>query len=514
MNHLTAPDRSVVTTKAESKPPRYLQLLRVAGLGVLLGVILFPLVFDLHRIPIQTWDESRLAVNALEMHDSGSFLVTTFDQKPDLWNTKPPLLIWLQAAAIGLLGPTEVAIRTPTTLAAIATVLLLIGCSARALRSLGGGLAAAFILVTIPGYMAPHVARTGDYDAMLIWWLVLGVASFFQYLETNRPRYLVVWGIALAAAIMTKGVAALLGSPALVLYVLFSGKLLSLLRQPRFWLVLAASFAVPALYYTAREAVLPGYWQAVMMNELGGRFSAALENHTGPWNLYLLNLWDYTLAPWTLWLLPAVGVLAFDSRPVVRRLTLLLTLFIVCWMAVISSAQTKLEWYPAPIYPMAAWLLGLALESVYRRVQQWLPARTRAWQPIVGILALLAMVAVPYQNTVETIINQRTDGFSWEGDHAAGSFVRNYLREHSDYRQVTLVVPGGYQPTIIFYIKAFRSRGIEILTTQPDGLQNLAPGTEVLVYSPEMRDKILASYQAVLLHEQEPGTALLLQGRK
>ena len=46
---------------------------------------------DIAERPIALWDESRLAVNALEMRQRGFSLVTTYGFAPDLWNTKPPL---------------------------------------------------------------------------------------------------------------------------------------------------------------------------------------------------------------------------------------------------------------------------------------------------------------------------------------------------------------------------------------------------------------------------------------
>ena len=76
---------------------------------------------DIAERPIALWDESRLAVNALEMRQRGFSLVTTYGFAPDLWNTKPPLLIWLQAGSIDLFGAREWAIRLPSLLAAVAT---------------------------------------------------------------------------------------------------------------------------------------------------------------------------------------------------------------------------------------------------------------------------------------------------------------------------------------------------------------------------------------------------------
>jgi 4-amino-4-deoxy-L-arabinose transferase-like glycosyltransferase len=75
----------------------------VPTLFVVLGV--FPVFMHLDTLPIRIWDEARQAVNALEMWENGNFLVTHFEGSPDMWSTKPPLLIWLQVALIGLLGP-------------------------------------------------------------------------------------------------------------------------------------------------------------------------------------------------------------------------------------------------------------------------------------------------------------------------------------------------------------------------------------------------------------------------
>ena len=62
---------------------------------VLALLVYVPIFGHLNTLPIRIWDESRLATNAYEMLKNGNFIVTYFDGKPDMWNTKPPLLIWL-----------------------------------------------------------------------------------------------------------------------------------------------------------------------------------------------------------------------------------------------------------------------------------------------------------------------------------------------------------------------------------------------------------------------------------
>jgi hypothetical protein len=50
--------------------------------------------------PMELWDESRNANNAMEIAKHGGWTVPTFGHAPDHWNTRPPLLIWIVAALL------------------------------------------------------------------------------------------------------------------------------------------------------------------------------------------------------------------------------------------------------------------------------------------------------------------------------------------------------------------------------------------------------------------------------
>lgn len=71
----------------------------IPGIIVLLAMIAVPLFGHLDTLPLRLWDESRLAINAYEMMKDGDLIVTHFNGQPDMWNTKPPLMIWCQAGS-------------------------------------------------------------------------------------------------------------------------------------------------------------------------------------------------------------------------------------------------------------------------------------------------------------------------------------------------------------------------------------------------------------------------------
>jgi 4-amino-4-deoxy-L-arabinose transferase-like glycosyltransferase len=85
------------------------------------------------------------------------------------------------------------------------------------------GLAGALVLLTTYGFVAPHVARTGDYDALLLFFTTavsIGCWRIIQGLRrAERPSLglLACTALALAGAVMTKGVAGLMILPGIAL---------------------------------------------------------------------------------------------------------------------------------------------------------------------------------------------------------------------------------------------------------------------------------------------------------
>ena len=113
---------------------------------ILAALIYMPLFGHLDYLPIRVWDEARLAMNAYEMLHNGNFIVTHIGDKPEMWNTKPPLMIWLQVIFMKLLGVNEVSVRLPSAFAGLLTCLTLLLFSIKYLKKFWFG----FIAVMIP----------------------------------------------------------------------------------------------------------------------------------------------------------------------------------------------------------------------------------------------------------------------------------------------------------------------------------------------------------------------------
>jgi 4-amino-4-deoxy-L-arabinose transferase-like glycosyltransferase len=125
---------------------------------------------------VMEWDEARRGVTAFEMLERGDFAVQRYRGEVDTFSVKPPLGLWAIAASYRVFGFNRFALRFPSGLAAVLTVVVVAWI---AFRLFGGdaAAAAALVLATTPPFFVEHSARGGEYDAPLAFLIALLVAA-------------------------------------------------------------------------------------------------------------------------------------------------------------------------------------------------------------------------------------------------------------------------------------------------------------------------------------------------
>lgn len=414
------------------------------------------LFVDLRALPIQLWDESRIAVNALEMHQRGVSLVTTYGFAPDLWNTKPPLLVWLIAAAMGVFGPTDFAAHLPSMLAALGTLALTAAFVRRMTGSPWAAAFAAMLLALSVGFFGEHGARTGDYDALLSLFTTAYLVMLFFALHRRRPApgRMIGAGLLGAGALLTKSIAGAVPAAGLGLYVLATRRWSRLFRSPWWAIALLVGLVPAAAFYLAREAAAPGYLAAVWGNDVSGRFLTALDSHAGaPWYyLYVIFIGLFSASP-----LALLSPLALKFTRGKARLGLLFSLCAAAGViGVVSLASTKLTQYAAPALPFLAMATAIAAHAAVSRLGGVSPLLRGA---LVGVV-LLGVAAQGYNFRY---VMMPTRGYLHQALY--GELFTSLQAKGHD--AVTVVddgveavgVPAGYSPQLRFYTLAFGERG-------------------------------------------------------
>lgn len=461
------------------------------GLGVLAACAVF-LFADLRPMPIQLWDESRIAVNAAEMHLGGASVVTTYGFQPDLWNTKPPLLVWLIAGAMAVLGPGELAVRAPSILAALATLAMVMGFTRRMAGSRGAGALAAVLLTASVGFFGEHGARTGDYDALLTAFSTAYLIVLFHALRRRRPsaRLLAAAAALAACALLTKSVAGAVPAAGLALYVLAARRFGRVFSSPWYVVASLAALTPVAAFYLARESAAPGYLAATWGNDVSGRFLTALDSHAGaPWYyLYVIGAALFFSAGPLVFLAPA-------ALPFARGKARMGLLFALCAAAgivgVVSLSSTKLPQYVAPAYPFLAMATAIAATVVLRRLKGAPLMTARAALALAVACAVAAGGYYRYVLTPERAFRHQA------------LYGEVFARLEAEGRRAVAVVdsgieavgvPPGYSPQLRFYTLVANARGLTVerasdaasahtpvvATCDPDHLTAVAAGGAAL----------------------------------
>lgn len=374
---------------------------------ILLAASWYPFFYMMDARPVILWDESRNAVNAIEMAENGHVLVRYFDGEWDSWEVKPPVLTWFQALGLKVFGYDVIGLRMPVALFALMTVIMLFLFGRRSLESPLGGMITGLILMTSAGYVGIHVARSGDHDTLHAFFLTL--SALFIWLATRQPeppkKYL--WGFtaALILAVLTKSIAGFFFLPGILLYLVISKNFRRIVLRPHTLLYIGVFLLCVGGYYGLREIQNPGYLKQVWTWELLPKFTNSSGNHDHAQEsffYYFQNILKERFVPW-IFLLPlsvfAIRVWGNEKQWEFVKFAgcVLLPFFLVI------SSGTAAFWYDAPLYPLMALVTGLGMGIMLDAGLEKLAGLKKTAGMI---LILFALFAFPYRSLIAHIWRQ------------------------------------------------------------------------------------------------------------
>jgi len=335
---------------------------------IFIGILCYLVFFNqLGDYSLRMWDESRNATNALEMLRNNNFFVTYFKGSPDLWNTKPPLFIWIVALFFKLFGVSELTLRLPSAIGASLTVFLIYLFSKLLLKDRWVGLLGSLIILSSMGFSDIHIGRSGDYDAILTLWVFLGTITTFIFIESGKNKALYLSAVFWVLAVLTKGIASLFMFPGIFIYIVIRGKLKKLLSNKTLWITSLLSILIISSYYFGRNILNPGYLSAVWKEDLFGRFGKAVGAINHEFLYYWNWLKDFRFQKW-IYLLPFSFISYFLIKDkIYKKIIIYLFILVSGYFLIISYSETKQLWYDAQLYPLASLLVAILIISFIKK---------------------------------------------------------------------------------------------------------------------------------------------------
>jgi len=462
----------------------------VAGL-----LVLFPIFGHLAALPIQAWDEARLALNAYEMTLNGDYITTTYDGKPDMWSTKPPLMVWIQALFMKILGVNELAVRLPSALAAFFTAISLFSFIKKHTRNSVMASAAVLILITSLGFVSLHGTRTGDYDALLTLFLWLSITSVYDFTISGNQRKIYLFFCYLSLAVLTKGVAGLLFLPGVFLLLIHKKKLGAVIKNKHTYLAFMILLLSAGGYYLTREFQNPGYLKTVYMNELGGRYLEVIEKHKKGAYFYLENLLQSRFLYWWPLIPVGIGIGLTLKNNVVKQLVIFSSIISVSYLLIISASSTKLKWYDLPLYPFLAIMASVCVTFIYGWIKESKYCNAQLTINILPYAFLFLVMIIPYSNILKR--TYKPDLF-YKNDmlfSEVGSYLRDGLRGKHDLNHKTLVYEG-YTGFYKFYHNLLLEKGVNL---KVKGVNELTGEELIIATQTEVKDALKNSYVLIPL---------------
>lgn len=325
------------------------------------------LAIHLGGFPLLDADEGRNAEVAREMAETNDYVMPRLNGLPYL--DKPIVYFAAEAAAMEVLGPTEVAARLPAYLFTIATAGVLFWF---ARKVWGGDTPYIAVIVFLAMPLTVAFARTVIFDSALMFFCVVALTAFYFACEERKNSWsIVAWG-AMGLAMITKGPVTFI----LVLFVVipyaFTRRAVRFLF-PILGIVLFAAIIAPWLWGVTR--VVPEFLHYVLVTETAARMATKELQRTGPPWYFLPYLIGGAL-PWTL-------VMLFSWRSLKRRDLLFVALWLVIPFVFFSISQSKRPQYILPLLP--------ALALMVARI--WHEARTRAAAIAFAVVGAILLAA-------------------------------------------------------------------------------------------------------------------------
>jgi 4-amino-4-deoxy-L-arabinose transferase-like glycosyltransferase len=325
---------------------------------IFLMMLSFAMIFTgLGRNHLIPYDEAIYAKISKNMVMTNDYLIQHW-LPGKVWYEKPPLFMWLMAAAMKLIGFSSFAAKLPSAIFGLSSILLTYLISRKMFGKIAGFFSA-FALLTITHYL--YYSRMAMLDVTTTFFISLALVIFYLSKTSEKKYFLILSGIFVGLAVMTKGVVGFL--PLLIifcyeLYLILTGQQkISVKGFLNYFLLILSAFVIFLpwhfeMYRKFGSAFVNNY----VVYHVWDRATHEIEDKGRPFTWYFIVL-KVSMRLWFVALLAAFPYAILRAIKKDNRLAFL-TIWAVVVFLFFSAAKSKLVWYIIPIYPPLAIILG------------------------------------------------------------------------------------------------------------------------------------------------------------
>ena len=174
-------------------------------IALVAAILFIPFLGNVHLFD---WDEINFAESAREMIASGNYFSVQINF--NRFTEKPPLFFWMQVVSMKLFGINEFSARFPNAICGIITLVVLFRIGKQIFNEY---FARIWVMVYLGTFVTFLYFKSGIIDPWFNLFIFLAIYHFYSLttmLQVNRMKHLVLTGVFLGLAVLTKGPVAIL----------------------------------------------------------------------------------------------------------------------------------------------------------------------------------------------------------------------------------------------------------------------------------------------------------------
>ena len=348
---------------------------------------------------LHPWDERYHALVAKHMMDDPFRPVLYPDpalpidqhdwSKSHIWVHKPPLPLWSMAASMALFGVNVIALRLPSLLLSVLSIMLCYGIARRLFDRSAAWSTAAFI--SIHGLLLQltgGATATDHIDVFLFFFIMLAIWAGVRWKERPAWHWSLLAGTAIGCAVLSKWIVGLF--PLLIIFLLGS-------RIPdrkkmlfHFATVIVVMLCITLPWEIHINSQFPAE-AAIVRDHTFGHVDRVLEDHTGKkWWYHLQKLGMLHGEAIYLPLLWPVWRICRGDRD---HRNFLLVLWIAVPLLIFSIARTKMQAYTIMATPAIYMCAALFIGDLFRSNAR----------PILKVIGIALVILMPYRIMLNTV---------------------------------------------------------------------------------------------------------------
>jgi 4-amino-4-deoxy-L-arabinose transferase-like glycosyltransferase len=326
-------------------------------LPILIILSAFILFYHLGERPFLSSGEARAGEIALEMLNTGNFIVPYLNEEIIL--TKPPLFHWLIIACYKIFGVSEFSSRFISALAGILVVVFtyLLGKKFWGEKT---GFISGLILLTSPIFF--WSARCARIDSLLLLFITISMYCFWRGYELfpKSKKWFLLWFLCMGLGTVAKGQIALAAPLIIViLFLLFTNKRSYISRLSWLWGIILF-IVVTAPWFVAVYFLVPKYKaELFFLQQHGAWFAGGQHNEWYKGYVYIPHLFLGFL-PWSL-VLPLAFVTTWQGFRKKDDKTIFLWLWSIVIFCIFFFFGKKVSRYILPMYPAVSLLMAYVI---------------------------------------------------------------------------------------------------------------------------------------------------------